>query len=423
MKKLLLLFLSIFMTVSAFAQIDTVFFKPETSGSYELVVDTAKYPFLKDKEVQWYVGFDSTLTNRTNYVARKVFDSEIITVDGKRYLHNEKLGNSWDPGTPNVRTLDLYYGFEIKTKAEESIYFTKAEMEPITKDTVALLHLLKAPELAMIDSVTVFNSILESDTVLNAKIGDTLKFNVFTNSPLDIQLTALATEDDLYVLSENKSLELVVTEDIENLYVIVSNELGDYMYPYSITVNAYPEIQVTGISYAINSGNQLITTKVDTLNVTIPVIKGDSVYIKILNNVEETLDSLQFTWNKDGLALPEGIQTNANTLIIPIYVKPDMDGTYNCIIKSENNTWTVSITFNSEFPTSNELLKTSEVIITNSGNGIVCHNICGKEIKVYNSIGQLITTKLTTSSVTDVLLSSGIYVVKIGNQTFKVKVS
>lgn len=57
MKKFLLMLVAVFMTAMSYAQVDTVLFEPGKPGNYELKVDTEKYPYLKDVEVNWYCGF------------------------------------------------------------------------------------------------------------------------------------------------------------------------------------------------------------------------------------------------------------------------------------------------------------------------------------------------------------------------------
>lgn len=428
MKKFLLMLVAVFMTaMSINAQVDTVFFVPEKEANYELKVDTVKYPFLKDKEVQWYVGFDKELTHGTDFIARKVLDSEIVTVDGKKFLHNEKVGSSWDSGTPDVRTLTLFYGFKIVTKVADTDYFTEAEMEPLTKDTVAVLHLLK--DLTKVtnptDIVSSFQVNGDDRNVINLVIGDTAKFTVTPVNDLDIQEYALVANDDIIAISDSGYFELIPDETIEDITLLVSNKTGEYQFNWAKTLKVYPKFDITNIICTVsNKDKTTIVENSESKDIEVSVLNHDSVSLCIETNINETLDptKVTYTWNKDGKTLPEGVKTNKGKLIIAEYVKPIMDGVYNCLVTANDTTINTSFTITSAFPTANENLSIMDISIINTGDGIMINNVAQKSVRVTTTIGRIIYNKVSTSDNVTINLPAGIYFVTVDNKTYKIAV-
>ena len=74
------------MAAISYAQVDTVYFVPGQVGDYKIEVDTVKYPYLKDVNVNWYCGFEDLevdFQDQGKHVvcAQKVPKESIITME------------------------------------------------------------------------------------------------------------------------------------------------------------------------------------------------------------------------------------------------------------------------------------------------------------------------------------------------------
>lgn len=432
MRKVLILLSFVMMTImSSYSQVDTAFYAPGEVGNYELVVDTVKYPFLSGEEVQWYVGFDSELALGTDYVARKVLDSEIVTVDGKMYLHNEKLGESWDPGTPSIRTLNLYYGFKIVSKASQSdqIYFTRDEMESLTKDTVAVLHLLKdfTKVTDPLDLVSSFRVNGLDNNLIEITEGDTTKFRINPVNDLDIQNYMLINGDqEVIAESDSGYIELIPTESIDELYLVVSNKTGDFTFlDWMKSIEVHPKFSVTEVKYSITNPDKTstVTETSSEKSVEVLVSELDSVSMTVSTNSEDVLGSpkVEYSWNKDGKDIPSLIKVNSGKLIIPEFTN-ELTGTYNCIMKCGDYTDIASFNLSLKNATGNELIS-NKVYVTGGQSTINVYNSEGDNVTVYDMLGKLVYNKVSESSkITIDTKLSGVYVVNVGKNSFKVKV-
>lgn len=435
MKKFLLMLVAVFMTAMSYAQVDTVLFEPGKPGNYELKVDTEKYPYLKDVEVNWYCGFgdlevDFQSQGKHVVCAQKVPKEAITTLDdGTKLLHMEEIPDVWNPWQ-NIRTIELFYTHKIETKSvtdEYGTFYNRDEFDGFTCDTVATLHILK--DLNKVSNPTDLVSSFQvngmDDNVIRLTSGDTAKFTVKAVNDLDIQKYMLSSNDEIIAQSDSGYFELIPDETIEDINLVVLNKTGEYPFTWTKTLEVYPKFDVTNTIYSTSSNGKTITVENPNIkDLEVEVFNHDSVSLKVETNILETLNptKITYTWNKDGKTLPEGVKSNKNVLTISEYVKPDMDGVYNCLVVANDTTITASFTFKSEFPTSNEELTLQEVIVVSSNGNILVSNVSKKSIRVIDTVGRVIYNKVSDSDRVNLNVHSGVYFVVVDNKTYKIAV-
>lgn len=431
MKKFLLTLFAVCMTAMTYAQ-ETVYLTPGETGNYELQVDTVKYPYLKDVPMNWYIGFEEMTVSFGNagnktVNARKVEPSEIITINGKKFLHTEKVGSDWfgQPfeGAPVVRTLKLFYAHNIGTKSVTDSYGTFYEVgdfDDMICDTVAILHIQKELTINDIKSFQVNSS---NRGVIDLTAGDTAKFTIVPENPLDILEYALVVNEEAIAVSDSGYFEIVPTETIEDISLVVTNKVGELELPWKKTINIYPKFIVTNLQYSLsNNGKTTIVQNPNVTDVEIHAINHDSLTLLVETNIEETLGSqeISFTWNKDGKTLPTTISINKGELIIPEYTKPEMDGVYNCLVSAKDTTIVTSFTITSDFATANDNISLSDVVVSAYNGNIVIANAPKCPIYVTNVLGQTIYNGVNTSDILSVPVKQGVYLVTMEGKTYKV---
>lgn len=433
MKKFLLVLLATFMVAVSYAA-DTVFLVPGKPGNYELKVDTVKYPYLKDVDVNWYCGFGDLEVNFQQQgvhtvCAQKVPKEAITTLDdGTKLLHIEKVPEVWNPWQ-NIRTIELFYTHKIETKTiisdQYGDFYSQDEFVDFTCDTVATLHILK--DLATVvnptDLVSSFQVNDLNDGVIKLTKGDTAKFTISPVEALDIQKYMLVADEDTIAESDTCYIELIPEATIENINLVVYNKTGFYTFPWPKTLEVYPTFDVTNVIYSISKdGKTVITENPDSKDVELSVMNHDSISLKIETNISETLNPTRVTynWNKDGKTLPKGIEVNKNILVIPEYLKPDMDGVYNCLVTAKDTTISTSFTITSEYPTANDKININEVTVIGSKGFIQINNIDQGAVKIVDAVGRIVMNKNVTSGSINVNVHSGIYFVVVNNKTYKV---
>lgn len=436
MKKFLLMLVTVFMTAMSYAQVDTILFEPEKPGNYEVKVDTVKYPYLKDVDVNWFCGFGDLEVNfqsqgRHVVCAQKVPKEAFTTLnDTTKLLHMEAIPEVWNPWQ-DVRTVVLFYTHKIETKSvitdEYGSFYDRSEFEGFTCDTVAVLHILKdfTKVTNPTDIVGSFQVNGKNENVIDLVAGDTAKFTVIPVNDLDIQEYALVANDDIIAISDSGYFELVPDETIEDINLLVSNKTGEYEFNWPKTLKVYPKFDVTNITYTVsNNGKTTIVENSESKGIEVSVLNHDSVSLRVETNISETLNptKVTYTWNKDGKTLPEGVKTNNGKLTIAEYVKPNMDGVYNCLVTANDTTIVTSFTVTSAFSTANENLSVTDVTIINTGDGIIVNNVSQKSVRVTTTIGKIIYNRVATSDNVTINLPTGIYFVTVDNKTYKIAV-
>lgn len=446
MKKVLLTFLAAFMAVVAYAQVDTVKFIPGKEGIYELKVDTVKYPYLADKEVSWFAGFpevtttfnpkDGSASVEKTVCATPISKDQITTIKGRSFMHLDKVPVDWFAqatfeGAPHPRTITIFYVHKIVTKSVEDEYgnwYERSDFDSFICDTVGVLHILKKLEKKSIKNVVINGSAKES--TFKVQEGDTVKveFNLkkHNTDSLDVQMYGISDGEQLITHSIFDTLEFVPEKTYTNLIPVISNDMGDYEVDsrkFSVTV--YPKFKVTGITYTKSqNGITNIVESPDSLNAQVIATKGDSVQLVINTNIEEAslFDGKvpTYNWNKDGKNLSSNIINKGDTLIIPSYTKEDV-GLYNCLVAYDNKVTTVTFNLSYNSPTANDVVTTSNILVSKDASHLTIKNASNKEIKVYNISGKLILNKYISTDYVSLVVPNEIIIVKVDNQTFKLK--
>lgn len=339
----------------------------------------------------------------------------------------EEIPDVWNPWQ-NIRTIELFYTHKIETKSvtdEYGTFYSRDEFDGFTCDTVATLHILK--DLNKVSNPTDLVSSFQvngmDDNVIKLTSGDTAKFTVKAVNDLDIQKYMLSSNDEIIAQSDSGYFELIPDETIEDINLVVLNKTGEYPFTWTKTLEVYPKFDVTNTIYSTSSNGKTITVENPNIkDLEVEVFNHDSVSLKVETNILETLNptKITYTWNKDGKTLPEGVKSNKNVLTISEYVKPDMDGVYNCLVVA--TTITASFTFKSEFPTSNEELTLQEVIVVSSNGNILVSNVSKKSIRVIDTVGRVIYNKVSDSDRVNLNVHSGVYFVVVDNKTYKIAV-
>lgn len=448
MKKFLLSLLVLSATSVSYAveKVDTVLFIPGEAGNYELKVDTEKYPYLENKEVTWIAGFDEfegkfdTDNDGTNEITLKVCAMEIdpswiVTMNGKKYLHTEKIGNSWTEGlfegAPSIRTLNLFYIHKISSKAvtdKFGTFYTKDDFENYTCDTTAILHIQKELK----EDYVTFGFDGKGTTY---KVGDTIKTKAKLTdkvTPLDIQKYSLITinkkDTTILAVSDSSTIEYIPVEDVKDMTVkvMVGNKIGYVTANSTKVLNVLPIFNVESLQYSVTTKNETYSkTEENVETIDVEVMNHDSLALIVNTNAEKSEYDLIYTWNKEGKSLPSEVICKDNIVSFSEFVKPDYDGVYNCII-TDNETKEVlsevSFIVKSEYPTSNENINVNNNNVKVINNTLYIENEVGK-VKIYNTLGSLVKEySVNGNLIVDLNLSSGIYFININKSNIKVLV-
>lgn len=447
MKRFLMCLVATLMTTIAFAgNYDTIFVKPNTANNFALHVDTVKYPYLKGKEVTWYVGFEEQkgwLNDREyTFVARVVKPNEIVTIDEVQYLYNNKVGTSFDENMPNIRTLTVFYGHKITKSAvlpDESVALEASDFEGVECDTVGVLHLLKPLKTEYFDKFELNDAAKQNNRLTEINMGDTIDVAFALKStethPLDIMKYSLVllSEDkqDTTVIVESTTPEFkfVPTESYKNILGMVENTLGKALTPesWAINVNVLPSFDVTSIGYStVTMEESFSKTSEGVETIDVNVLNHDSVALFVNTNKDDSKVEFTTSWNKDGLAITaDGVKVkDKTTLTFSEFLKPDMEGTYNCIIsdKDGNPLKTVSFIVSAQFPTANETIGVNVTPMRVSNKVLYLDGVEGV-VRVFNMRGGLVKTIKAHGGTSQVSLDlpTGVYI--ITNDSNKIKVS
>lgn len=402
MKKFLLLFcLSLFSLVS-FANVDTLYFKPGEVIHVPLVVDTVKYDFLEFDDVTW------------NYDETSIPENQIVTIDGIKYYHLEDgAPNEWDNGT---RTMNINYSFSITpTRATGTVI-----------DTVAILHVQK--------------ELKDNDIQLKSEdffyhVGDTIDMIPTLHNgtdTLDINGLALLSIEDkdttLLAYSEKFDTLTFIPEEKNNfleLYVGAVNKFGTYVSEEPYVVAIAPMLEVTSLQYSTINKEQTVTkTEEGVTEVSFAVLPNDSVRLVVNTNKEEAAIDLTYSWNVDGKGIEaDTVIAKKNVLTISKFSK-DLAGTYNCIIKDKNLNKvvaTVSFKVSYQSPTANEVLTDTNYQVTTENGLVTIKNASNQPILITNMLGkQIFVEKAKSDNFSVPTSESGILIVKVGTEVFKV---
>lgn len=411
---------------------DTIYYKPNEPASLELAVDYEKYPYLKGVDVSWYVGFKEVDAGGQKLIARAIKDSETTIVDGKTYLVNKDLGESWDPGYPSIRTLVVFYGHKIvsplSTRSGEQ-YFTKEDFKDIICDTTAVIHLLKELDDSYIESMKL-NGRNIATTEVHA--GDTVRVEAALSGAadsLDIRCYSLLEIDgkDTVLLASSKSSKFeYIPEESHTVQLAISNDINSYVYPWKRNIEVPPDFEVQALRYDITSGKDLLLKTEDYVDsVSLYVVKGDSLALHVINNAEESKYDVVCSWNLNGKQIPDSSKANGFVLEVSDFQK-EKAGSYNCVIsdKEGNQIKTVTFFVSYKSPTANEVISASKmeiryingaIQITGAEGDVCIYDISGKQvakIKYENSFAY-----------NNIFLPLGIYIATDGKNTKKLLVN
>ena len=317
---------------------DTIYYKPNEPASLELAVDYGKYPYLEGVDVSWYVGFKEVDAGGQKLIARAIKDSETTIVDGKTYLVNKELGESWDPSCPPIRTLVVFYGHKIVSPLSTRSggqYFTKEDFKDIICDTTAVIHLLKELDDSYIESMKL-NGRNMSTTEVHA--GDTVRVEAALSGAadsLDIRCYSLLEIDgkDTVLLASSKSSKFeYIPEESHTVQLAISNDINSYVYPWKRNIEVLPDFEVRALRYDITSGKDLLSKTEDYVDsVSLYVVKGDSLALHVITNSEESKYDVVYSWNLDGKQIPDSSKANGFVLEVSDFQK-EKAGSYNCVI-------------------------------------------------------------------------------------------
>lgn len=429
MKKFLL---SIFCTLSvmfAFASnYDTVYVKPNTEFNYKLIVDTVKHPALKGdnyNEVAWYRGYEKPTYQDNQTIVGETLQN-VITLDGEKRIHVDNVENG------NTLNGFVFYGYKLDlgTKAIADNLLTKTQANALTTDTVAFIHVLKELNKDNFKSFTVNNGA----TKLVVNEGDSVEFNIVYNEAIDVQEYSIVSlsedgKDTTVIVTSDKPSFKVPLKEMEKttVYPMVSNEIGkvvkDGTWGKNITVR--PSFKIESIAVSTVSGSKNSTeTFNDTTATNVLVYNHDSVAFIINANVKESNVKYVTNWTLNGNQIVcDTITTSKDglTLMINEFRKPDLDGTYKCMILSTDGKVLGEATFivESQFPTGNESIAVNKPSLAVANKTIRSNGYDGV-VYVYSITGKLVKTlRIAQSEVVTLDVTNGIYVAKFGKETVK----
>lgn len=429
MKKFLL---SIFCTLSvmfAFASnYDTVYVKPNTEFNYKLIVDTVKHPALKGdnyNKVAWYRGYTEPTYQDKQTIVGEVLQN-VITLDGEKRIHVDNVENG------NTLNGFVFYGYKLDlgTKAIADNLLTLTQSNALTTDTVAFIHVLKELNKDNFKSFTVNNGA----TTLVVNEGDSVEFNIVYNEAIDVQEYSIVSlsedgKDTTVIVTSNKPSFKVPLKEMEKttVYPMVSNEIGkvvkDGTWGKKITVR--PSFKIESIAVSTVSGSKNSTeTFNDTTATNVLVYNHDSVAFIVNANVKESNVKYVTNWTLNGNQIVcDTITTSKDglTLMINEFKKPDLDGTYKCMILSTDGKVLGEATFivESQFPTGNESIAVNKPSLVVANKTIRSNGYDGM-VYVYSITGKLVKTfRIAQSEVVTLDVTNGIYIAKFGKETVK----
>lgn len=446
MKRFLMCLVATLMTTIAFAgNYDTIFVKPNTGSSFALHVDTVKYPYLKGKEVTWYVGFDELdgvgEGEGHKFVAKSVNPDEIVTIDNVDYLYNKNVGTEFNKDF-HIRTLTVFYGHKITKSvpiSDGNTYYEKADFEGVECDTVGVLHILKPLETAHFETFDLNDASKQAGRLTEINLGDTIDvifgLDKDKTQPLDVMKYSLVllSEDkqDTTVIAESKTpnFKFAPTESYKNILGMVENDLGKALTHelWAINVNVLPSFEVTSLSYSTVTMEESFSKTLEGVEtIDVNVLNHDSVALVVNTNEKDSKVEFTTSWNKDGLAITaEGVEVkDKTTLTFSEFVKPNMEGTYNCIISDKDGRplKTVSFVVNAQYPTSNETIGVNVNPMRVSDKVLYLDGVKGV-VRVFNMRGGLVKTIKANGGTSQVSLDlpTGVYI--ITNDSNKIKAS
>lgn len=392
MKKFLLTFFIAFMSVLSYAQVDTVYVKPNDPINFELVVDTAKYPFLK--------GLEDKVVWEKN--GGEIPGEYIKVLNGKKYLDVEKA--DWHQHDGNY-----YYKFEadVVTKADISV-----------QDTIKHVHVYETPE-------------IESYTINGAKNvqiyeGDTAFVEVGVKDIMDAKKFLLLNGEDTITRSASPKFYFIPSKDGKQEYhITVVNPFDKATSKTPRVITIIPAIKLESLAYFAQTGEDNYTKTTPNSEMNVNVLNHDSVNIIVNTNAANILEiegnyGVTYTWNKDGLSLPDGVVVKDGALIISEYNKETMDGKYNCIVSDTKTTFTVTFDVSSTYPTSNEMINANKYKVVCKDGYMIISNATSERLVISNVSGQILVNKTISSDMEQVLVPrNSILFVTIGKETIK----
>lgn len=439
MKRFLMCLVATLMTTIAFAgNYDTIFVKPNTDFTFDLNVNTDKHPSLEGKKVIWYRGIadvnaiDITATPKET-VASKL--TNIITYRGQEAVQTEgeetKADNLNGP---------IFYGYNIvvTTKADAAQgQLSVTDVKDMICDTVVFIHVLKELTNESFGEFSVGDAKTPNSTH-TIKLGDSIDIKMLPKEGveiLDIQkyLLVSLSEDgkDTTVIAESLTPEFKIapTESYERVFPMFENEIGKVLpkTTYAKTITVLPEFKVISIGYStVTMEESFSKTSEGVETIDVNVLNHDSVALFVNTNKDDSKVEFTTSWNKDGLAITaEGVKVkDKTTLTFSEFVKPEMEGTYNCIIsdKDGNPLKTVSFIVSAQFPTANETIGVNVTPMRVSNKVLYLDGVEGV-VRVFNMRGGLVKTIKAHGGTSQVSLDlpNGVYI--ITNDSNKIKVS
>lgn len=432
MKKFLL---SIFCTLSvmfAFASnYDTVYVKPNTEFNYKLIVDTINHPALKGdnyNKVAWYRGYETPVEGTYDETIVGETLKNVITLDSEKRIHVDNVSDG--------ETLNgfVFYGYKLdlgtKSNPAPDELLTEDEAAALTTDTIAFIHVLKTLEANNFKSFTVNNG----TKAITVNEGDSIEFNIVYNDAVDVQEYAIVSlsedkKDTTVIVTSDKPYFKVPLKEMEKttVYPMVSNEINkvikDGTWGKSITVR--PSFKIESIAVSTVSGSKNSTeTFNDTTATNVLVYNHDSVAFIVKANVKESNVKYVTNWTLNGNQIVcDTITTSKDglTLMINEFKKPDLDGTYKCMILSTDGKVLGEATFivESQFPTGNESIAVNKPSLVVANKTIRSNGYDGV-VYVYSITGKLVKTlRIAQSEVVTLDVKNGIYIAKFGKETVK----
>lgn len=424
--------LSIFCTLSVMlgfaSNYDTVYVKPNTEFNYKLIVDTVKHPALKGdnyNKVAWYRGYVKPTYQDNQTIVGETLEN-VITLDGEKRIHVDNVENG--------NTLDgfVFYGYKLDlgTKAIADNLLTKTQAAALTTDTVAFIHVLKELKEANFKSFTINN-----DTkAITVNEGDSVEFEIVYNDAIDVQEYAIVSlsedmKDTTVIVTSDKPSFKVPLKEMEKttVYPMVSNEIGKVIktgtWGKEITVR--PSFKISSIAVSTVSGTKNSTeTFNDTTSAEVLVYNHDSVAFIVNANVKESKVKYVTNWTLNGNQIvcdTITVSEDGLTLMINEFRKPDLDGTYKCMILSTDGKVLGEASFivESQFPTGNESISVAKPNLVVANKTIRSNGYDGV-VYVYSITGKLVKTlRIAQSEVVTMDLTNGIYIAKFGKETVK----
>lgn len=404
---------------------DTLFYKPNEPASLELKVNLEKYPYLEGRDVTWYAGFEET----GGFIAKKILDSETAIVDGKLYLVNKDLGESWQPSLPNLRTITVFYGHKITKSYDDgkgNTYYVKDDFKSSILDTLAVCHILKPLDRSYIGKIRVNG---ETGSEFDVHVGDTAMVNVTLkkgSEPLDIQkygVLKVENNDTTFLAVSDSSNIVYVPKEGADVQMFIWNELGIFTSGAVKTINVLPDFCVTALRADVITGKNMVSTTEEGVGeMSVEVAAGDSVALVAESNAEEAKVSAVYTWNYDGRALPEGVVAKRNILEIDS-VCEETEGTYNCVISERGGEQLTTVSFLVKIPnaTSNEKISIENTLRYSNGYLYLPENT--NTIKVFSITGRLVRLMNVKGLENVPLKLNGIFIISDGKNAIKIKSS